>query len=471
MLAAARSTNARCRPGDCRRGCIVLLLFVVGLSAAPEPAPPTPAATVFPAQENTTLALNTSEILFDPAAGERLARCAPEVQHPFFWETLHEDPIFQFLHRHQHPPDCASRKFLSWPADPWLRGLTQSVASLRHSLLCAVAHGRVFDVLDNSFNLYAHPRYCPSKSFACYAEPLSGCAAHMLGILDRAVACNASADPRAGANTSLEALGDVVFVRQQTPACPEEVLAPLASQLNTTVAGLHQVAQQYLLRPTPDVRSALRAFGRRLNITGPYVSVHIRTGKLFAGHNERTDLHEFMVGYPLHRYAKMVHQVGLALGVRAFFVSIDDWPATEGFASLLHHLFSGKPLQLAKKYRGKVPHRGHDPIPITVHWLPLSAFPLQTIVQRHARIEDGIHEYYNQSVDETVSMLVNIHFLSHGRFYLSTGASQVDVCTRQLMGTGPRASACTWEVIAHKVCHQIGLCLSNWRLAGMWPRD
>ena len=65
--------------------------------------------------------------------------CTHPRQRPYFWTTQAENPIYRAIHAHQHPADCRRAQYLSWAPGPNLRGLTNSFASLRHSLLCAMA--------------------------------------------------------------------------------------------------------------------------------------------------------------------------------------------------------------------------------------------------------------------------------------------------------------------------------------------
>eukprot|EP00667_Euglena_gracilis_P010047 EG_transcript_10217 len=404
---------------------------------------------------------NVSALAIDPLLTVKAAACDVGRQQPFFWESAEEDVAHAFIARHQHPEDCDAQRFVTFPVIPNLRGLAQSLSEFRHGLLCAIAAGRLFVAGRHSFWLYAHPRFCPDQSLQCYVRPLAGCADRFAAQLPAAEELNSTYAELLASNATV--------VRQQISLCPDAALQPLAMRLNCTLAGLHQVAQQYLTRPSRRVLDAIRQFGRPLS--APYMSVHIRTGKLFAGHNERVELHDFAVGYPLHRYAKLVHHIALALQLTQFFVSIDDWKATEGFASLLAQYFRGTPPPAGKRHPNPALTPPHAPLNISVHYLPYEAFPLQTIVSRHSRVEDNITEYYCGDVDEAVTMLANIHLLSHGRFFLSTGVSQVDVAVKQLMRAGPRVSPCAWEIVDRKACHKIGLCHSNWNFARMWPRD
>ena len=101
-------------------------------------------------------------------------------------------------------------------------------------------------------------------------------------------------------------------------------------------------------------------FRRQLKLTAPYMSVHIRTGKLFAGHNERVELHDFAVGYPIHRYAKIIHQLGLASGIHTFFVSIDDWQAIRGLKVPAPPAVSLHPCVSSARHSPHPSHPGYD---------------------------------------------------------------------------------------------------------------
>eukprot|EP00997_Jenningsia_sp_PLL12_P006613 NODE_3170_length_806_cov_93.892999_g2644_i0.p1 GENE.NODE_3170_length_806_cov_93.892999_g2644_i0~~NODE_3170_length_806_cov_93.892999_g2644_i0.p1 ORF type:complete len:250 (-),score=57.61 NODE_3170_length_806_cov_93.892999_g2644_i0:55-783(-) len=228
--------------------------------------------------------------------------------------------------------------------------------------------------------------------------------------------------------------------------------------------------------PTKALRRELDSTYKSLNLKEPYISIHLRTGKYFSGHNERVELHEIAVGYPIHRYAKILRQIGLSLNVHSFYLSIDDLTAVRGFQiSMLEQYHPGT----VKKSKKRLKEEQKETSPMSdlsgnfsLKFMPFESFPLQKAVTRHGRLEDEFRQgtsYYNDTVDETISMLVNIYIMSHARFFLATGPSQVDVCTKLLMHVGS-VSQCTYEVIGGQACWHIHLCRTNWRLAHMWPR-
>ena len=346
------------------------------------------------------------------------------------------NPLTSYIAHLQSPAQCQSTYYL-WRPQFW--GLGSNILGMLNCFLFALSAGRLF-VLLNQTNHYANALSCPTQGYDCYFQPLTKCSAFKhstwsrTGMDDPGVAVfygSQRAETWSGYSRLLARIPhdhEVHRIIERLKAQESGRRHGIGPQYwkvtlhdEYWVAWLKKEVLQYLVRPNARLLDLVRVYRGQLNLTDPYVSVHLRTLSRFSS---KTDVNKFKKRLrPVADYAAAACIACEGLGAARVFVSADDPRAVPRFASAL-------------------------PCNATVAHIPFSDFP-SARVKKGTKVETFLDAVYNKNPthlkDEGLVTMANVMLMAAAAVNIGGCQSNMHQLVGKLMWRDTQPP-CQWSI-------------------------